>query len=162
MMLPALVRSQVLFHLAYTQAAPAADRAAAERAFDSVPDQYTQDKVVFLVNSCEEAWGRLATPPLFEEEREVEVGGSASVTTSVSRLPSRASLNRSYFLLTQQLATAFGIRNFRDEASMPTLEGALYINSIPGAKGDRGERGPRAIYDAITAEEAYLNTLAFN
>ena len=161
MILASLPRSQALFHLGYTQASPAGDRAAAERAFDTIPDSYTEARILTLLERCEAAWDLLSSASLFEQEREVETGDTNQVT-STSRLPSRAVLNRSYFLCTQQLAFSLGIRNFRDESSYPLLDGALYINSVPGATGDRGEPGRRVPCDSLDPDSLYLAVCLFS
>lgn len=155
-------KSTCRFHLSYTAATPAGDRARAERAMNEVPDDYTVGKIGELLTRCETAFTatQLNAGDLISDEQ-VGISGDTVRTTTQKNRATYQSRQRHYLLETGNLARALGVRNYTDPESGGAgylIEGGSYINSIPGPVGEKGAPGRtgRRGADSTTFSEQHI------
>jgi len=132
-------KSMVRFHLAYSDAVPAGDRARLEEAMSLVPDEWTRSRIGDVLARCETAYSltQLTAGDLTLDEQVAVTGDVVSTTDTKSRA-SWSKRQRFYAIETDNLALILGVRNYRnpEQALNGYLrDGGTYIKSIPGPQG---------------------------
>jgi hypothetical protein len=145
-------QSAIKFHLGYHHGIPAQDFASLYRAFSLVADEYTTEKIGILIDRCESAFDDLALGGgSLIPTAELDVGGDTTRTTSLTERDPYPRRVRAYNNECNYLARSLGVRNFRDpEQAFQSylVDGAMFINSIPGAPGQDGTGDmEKLIYD---------------
>lgn len=140
--LPDIGKSQARYHLMYNGGTPAGDRARLERSMNEIADTWTVNRITDLINRCETAYAlsELEAGDLVVDER-VAISGDVVRTTDSQVRDTWNKRQRYYLAETNQLARSLGVRNYRDLSAAIAgylIEGATYINSVPGAKGETG------------------------
>lgn len=135
-------KSQTRFHLLYNDAVPAGDRARIERAMTETADDWTVTRISELITRCENAFleTQLEEGDLVADE-EIAITGDVVRTTQSRNRATWNKRQRYYLHETNALARTLGVRNYRDQEQAIAgylVDGGLYINSIPGNKGDTG------------------------
>lgn len=141
-------KSQARFHLLYNDATPAGDRSRIERAMKNIADEWTVGRIGELITRCENAFTetQLEEGDLVADE-EIAITGDVVRTTQSRNRATWNKRQRYYLHETNALARTLGVRNYRDQEQALAgylVDGAMYINSIPGPKGDTGSAAAAA------------------
>lgn len=155
-------QSKCRFYLGYTPAVPAVDLSRIYAAVNGIVDDWTKTKIEGLITRCDSAYDLLvlAAGSLTADQSTVVTGDVVRTT----QIQNRDNYNRRqrYFLdVTNMLAIALGVRNFRDPeqvASAHYIDGGLYINSIPGVEG-LSAYAVAVAEGFVGDEEAWLDSL---
>lgn len=155
-------QSKCRFYLGYTPAVPAVDLSRIYAAVNGIVDDWTKTKIEGLITRCDSAYDLLvlAAGSLTADQSTVVTGDVVRTT----QIQNRDNYNRRqrYFLdVTNMLAIALGVRNFRDPeqvASAHYIDGGLYINSLPGVEG-LSAYAVAVAEGFVGDEEAWLDSL---
>lgn len=162
-------QAKTKFHLGYNLATPAADHARIFRAMTQIPDEWTSGRVGDLIVACDGAYELTsleAGTPATDLATSIE-GDLDRTTSLLARDPYNRRL-RAYVNQCNFLATTLGVRNYRDPEQAGVgllLDGGMFINTLPGVKGDPGGIGetgppgagtsPRGAWDNSTTYALY-------
>lgn len=138
-------QSKARFHLVGTGAGiPAGDLARIEEAFATIPDDTIRTYIEDLIDRCDDAWNDIKT---LDTSQTVQ---AESYAGDINRTIVRAQKNlqvfqyyyKIYYTNVEELARSLWVPEYRTpngDHLRFARSGGEYINSVPGAQGDRGD-----------------------